>query len=102
MHPSAANTMVHFWLVNLGMLPKAVLHWEDVGKWRIRASREACSKGSLRRRQNEMRSSLCTERNSTFRKTERGNSSLFCQHDSNSEEQVCRDVLTDVPHPPFS
>lgn len=102
MHSPAANTMVHFWLVNLRMLPKAVLCWIDVRKWRIRESRETHSKGSLRGRQNEMRSLLWTEKTNTFGETERGNSSLFRQHDSNSEEEVCRDVLTGVPHPPLS
>lgn len=53
MHSPAANTMVCFRLVNLRMLPKAVLHWIDVGKWRIRESREICSKGSLQGRRNE-------------------------------------------------
>jgi len=102
MHCPAANTVVHFRRVNLRTLPKALLRWVDVGGWRIRGSRETCSKGSLQRRQNETRSSLCTEKTITFRETERGNSSLFCQHDSDSEEQVCQDVLTDVPHPPVA
>lgn len=94
----AADTVLHFWLVNLRVLPKASLH---VGKWRIREPREACSKASPWRRRSEMRFSLCTEKTNTSRETERGNSSLHYQHDSDSEEQVCRDVLTDMPHPLF-
>lgn len=39
-------------------------------------------------------------RKPTVRETEGGNSSFF-QCDSNSEEQVCRDILTDMPHPPL-
>lgn len=100
-HSSAANAMVHFWLANLGVLPTAVLRWGDVGERGIRESRETCWKGTLWRRQNETRSSLCTEKTDTVRETEGGNSSLFFQCDSNSEEQVCRDILTDMPHPPL-
>lgn len=99
MHSSAANTMVHFRLANLGALPKAALRWGDVGEWRIQKSRETCWKGSLWRGRMKQRSSLCTEKTNIVRETEGGNSSLAC--DSNSEEQVCRDLLTDVPHPSF-
>lgn len=40
--PSAARAVGHFQLVQLGMLPKAVLHWVDMGKESIRGSRESC------------------------------------------------------------
>lgn len=39
--PSAARAVGHFQPVKLGMLPKAVPHWVDMGKERIRESRES-------------------------------------------------------------
>lgn len=64
---SAAHAVGHLQLVKLGILPKAVLHWVDMGKLRIRESRETCSKGSLHWRQREEMSSLRTENQHTQR-----------------------------------
>lgn len=70
----AAHAAGHFQLVKLGMLPRAVLHWVDMGKVRIREPRETRVGGRGKRCLHS------TPRTSTLRETETKNP-LFCQHD---------------------